>query len=429
MIGAFFKRGLKSGLGFCYAQNMEAGNANSPPINSPNATLVYYAADLSRQARQGQLRHCKTVEPLAGMEASQVLVNGRLAVNFSSNDYLGLSQDRQLQALAMAALQQYGTGSTASRLICGTNALMVELEAELARFKKTQAALVFNSGYQANVAILQALLGPADWVFCDRLNHASLMDGCLWSKARWTRYRHLDLAHLEEKLAKAPSHARKWVVTDSVFSMDGDYPDLKALVTLAERYQALVMVDEAHATGLYGLTGSGLCQHFGVSERVALQMGTFSKALGGSGAYVAGSKVLIDWLINHARGFVYSTAPSPPVIGAALGALQRVQSDFTLRERLWRNVAIMEQAVMAAGLAHCIALPLQSPIVPVLIGDSLETLRVSDGLLEAGYFVQGIRPPTVPPLTGRLRIALSASHTEAQIHGLVNLLASLLTAC
>jgi 8-amino-7-oxononanoate synthase len=399
------------------------------PLNPTpsHSALAGYADDLARQVQQGQFRHCKTVEALSGLEGPHVRVDGRLAVNFSSNDYLGLSQDKQLQTAAMAALQRYGTGSTASRLICGTNPLMVELEKALACFKKTEAALVFNSGYQANVAILQALLGPEDWVFCDRLNHASLMDGCLWSKARWTRYRHLDLDHLEAKLSKAPAHARKWVVTDSIFSMDGDYPDLKALVALAESYQALVMVDEAHATGLYGATGSGLCEHFGVSDRVALQMGTFSKALGGSGAYVAGSKVLIDWLINHARGFIYSTAASPAVVGASLGAIRRVQSDFTLRERLWRNVATLEQALMSAGLAHRIVLPLQSPIVPVLIGDSVETLRVSGTLLEAGYFVQGIRPPTVPPLTGRLRIALSASHTEAQIHGLVNALTPLLT--
>ncbi|WP_373531253.1 8-amino-7-oxononanoate synthase [Vampirovibrio sp.] len=389
--------------------------------------LSSYAAELKQKAQQGQLRRCKTVETIPiDVGGPQVRVDGRLAVNFSSNDYLGLSHHPRLQAAAIAAVQQYGTGSAASRLICGTNPLVVELETELARFKKAEAALVFNSGYQANVAILQAILGPQDWVFCDRLNHASLMDGCLLSKARWSRYRHLDLGHLEEKLAKAPPQARKWIVTDSVFSMDGDFPDLKGLVALAERYQALVMVDEAHATGLYGATGSGLCQQFGVSERVALQMGTFSKALGGSGAYVAGSRVLIDWLINHARGFIYSTAQSPPVIGAALAAVKLVQSDFTQRERLWQNMATLQRAVVAAGLTHRISVPLQSPIVPVLIGESVDTLRVSDALLAAGYFVQAIRPPTVPPKTGRLRIALSASHTEAQILGLVKALAPLL---
>lgn len=392
-------------------------------IESP---LAYYASELARKASEGQMRRCKVVETLPDETGTMVSVEGVQAVNFSSNDYLGLASDDRLKQAAIAAVQQYGTGSTASRLICGTNPLIAELETELARFKQAEAALVFNSGYQANVAILQAILRSGDFVFCDKLNHASLMDGCLLSGANWSRYRHLDLDHLEEKLKKAPAGVRKWVVTDSVFSMDGDYPDLLRLVEIAERYGALVMVDEAHATGLYGANGSGLCEQFGIQNRVALQMGTFSKALGSSGAYVAGSKVLIDWLVNHARGFIYSTAQSPAVIGASLAAVKLAHSTPSLKEQLWRNVACMEKAIRSTGLESRISLPLRSPIVPVLIGESAETLRVSRALLEAGYFVQGIRPPTVPPKTGRLRIALSAAHTPAQIEGLVQALAKLL---
>lgn len=390
--------------------------------------LAGYQAALAQKTQAGQLRRCRELvwTPEAGPMA--VRVEGQPAINFSSNDYLGWARHPRLQAGSIQAVQQYGTGSTASRLIGGTNPLVLALEARVAAFKQAEAALVFNSGYQANVAILQAILGPDDWVFSDRLNHASLIDGCLLSKARWTRYRHLDLGHLAEKLARAPVGVRKWVVTDSVFSMDGDYPDLKALVEVAERYGALVMVDEAHATGLFGHGGAGLCQQFGVSDRVALQMGTFSKALGGSGAYVAGPMVLMDWLVNQARGFIYSTAQPPAVLGASLASLDLLQEEPVWRERLWHNVRTLEQGVLAHSLEDWIPLPLKSAIVPVLIGDSARTVAISEALLAAGYFVQGIRPPTVPPKTARLRIALSAAHTDVQIESLCAALAILLRA-
>lgn len=385
-----------------------------------------YQDDLARRAESGQLRRCKLVEPVSAACHIEVQVDGKAAINFSSNDYLGLSRDVRLQEAAIEAIRRYGTGSSASRLISGTNQLVATLECTLANFKQTEAALVFNSGYQANVAILQALLEPGDWVLCDKLNHASLMDGCLLSGARWARYRHLDLEHLETRLKKAPPGVKKWIVTDSVFSMDGDYPDLTALVDIAEQYGALVMIDEAHATGLYGnARSSGLCEQFGLSNRITLQMGTFSKALGGAGAYVAGSRVLIDTLINRARGFIYSTALPPAVIGAALKAVEIVQTDPSLKHRLWENVAMFETLARQAGLQNRLTLPLQSPIVPFLIGDSEETLRISQQLLDAGYFAQGIRPPTVPPGTGRLRIALSAAHSVDQLEGLVATLTTL----
>jgi 8-amino-7-oxononanoate synthase len=391
--------------------------------------LASYEADLVRLSAEGQARRCRSVEPNDSHESEAfVSVEGQTAINFSSNDYLGLAKDSRLQEASIRAIQKYGTGSSASRLISGTNELTRSLEQGIATFKQTEAALVFNSGYQANVAILQAILEPGDWVFCDKLNHASLMDGCMLSGARWTRYKHLDLAHLESRLQKAPADARKWIVTDSVFSMDGDYPDLAALVDIAERHGALVMVDEAHATGLYGnYHHSGLCEQFGISDRTVLQMGTFSKALGGAGAFVAGSQVLIDTLINKARGFIYSTALPPAVIGAAREAVQVVQADPNPREHLWANVQLFEQLIKHYGLTERVNLPLRSPIVPLVIGDSAETVRVSQVLLDAGYFVQGIRPPTVPPGTSRLRIALSASHTQTQLEGLAAALAQVIT--
>jgi 8-amino-7-oxononanoate synthase len=392
----------------------------------PEPLLATYKDSLARLAEQGQRRRCRSVEP-EPESSINVVVNGKKAVNFSSNDYLGLVCDPRLQDAAIEAIRRYGTGSSASRLISGTNELVVSLERAVARFKQTEAALVFNSGYQANVSILQAVLQPGDWVFCDKLNHASLMDGCMLSGARWTRYKHLDLKNLEARLQKAPADARKWIVTDSVFSMDGDYPDLAALVDLAEHYNALVMVDEAHATGIYGeQRHSGLCEQFGVGSRVALQMGTFSKALGGAGAYVAGSKVMVDTLVNFARGFIYSTALPPATIGAAAEAIRLVQTDGSMRARLWQNMALFTQCIQQGGLSERVVLPLPSPIIPVLIGDSAQAVRVSQALLEQGFLVQGIRPPTVPPGTARLRIALSASHTPEQIEGLVMALAGVM---
>jgi 8-amino-7-oxononanoate synthase len=406
---------------FCYARLM------MPP--TPQAPLETYRQALEELTQQGQLRRCKAITPTEthttmGIEPKMVVrVDGQPAINFSSNDYLGLAQDERLKEAAIQAIRDYGTGSAASRLVSGTGPLVLALEQALAQFKHTEAALVFNSGYQANVGILQAILQPGDWVFCDRLNHASLIDGCQLSGARWTRYHHLDLQNLETRLQKAPTEARKWIVTDSVFSMDGDYPDLPALVAIAERHNALIMVDEAHATGLYGdARSSGLCEQLGVSDRITLQMGTFSKALGGAGAYVTGSQVMIDTLINRARGFIYSTALPPATIAAAHAAIQLVQTDLTPKNRLWENVAHFQQVACAAGMEQRLSLPLKSPIIPILVGDSAKTLHISQALLDAGYFVQGIRPPTVPAGTARLRIALSAAHTSEQIEGLIQAL-------
>lgn len=419
-------------------------NVPHPCTLPENPYLNVYWAELEALALEGELRRCRLVHPdwfnpnaSDSHQPMHVLVDGRAAVNFSGNDYLGLSADPGLRQAAMEAIERYGVGSASSRLISGTGPLAVELEQAVADFKQTESALVFNSGYQANVTILQALLKPGDWVFCDRLNHASLVDGCRLSGARWSRYRHLDLAHLERLLAKSPSDARKWILTDSVFSMDGDYPDLAALVALAERASALVLVDEAHATGLYGdERRSGLCEQFGVSDRIALQMGTFSKALGGSGAYVAGDAVLIDTLINRGRGFIYSTAPSPPVLAAALQALEQIRTNPAPTRRLWENVTLLESLLLEAGLAksgsspddasHRVTLPLKSPIIPLIVGDSANALALSQALLEAGHFVHAIRPPTVPPGTARLRLSLSAAHTPEQIQALVKSLAALL---
>jgi 8-amino-7-oxononanoate synthase len=403
-----------------------------PSASSPNepscmpSQLAKYQSTLAALKVEKQFRQCRTLTP-SGQHPMQVAIDGIEAINFSGNDYLGLSRDTRLQTAAIEAIHQYGIGSASSRLVSGTSPLAVALENELATFKQTESALVFGSGYQANVGILQALLKPGDQIFCDRLNHASLVDGCRLSGARWHRYRHLDLEHLETLLAKSPTEAAKWIITDSVFSMDGDYPDLSALVTLAERYNALIMVDEAHATGIYGAKKrSGLCEQFHVSNRVHLQMGTFSKALGGSGGYLAGSRPVIDTLINRARGFIYSTAPSPPVLAAALEAVRVIQADDEPTQRLWANIRVFESQILQNGLSQLISSLVKSPIIPIIVGDSAKTVALSHALLEAGHFVQAIRPPTVPNGTARLRISLSAAHTTDQIDTLIQSLARLL---
>ncbi len=375
-----------------------------------------YQQQLDALNQASRLRRCRITEN--GTEAVASF-DGHPIVNFSSNNYLGLAQDTRLKDVAKTAVEEYGTGAGASRLISGTSSMITELEETVARFKRAESALVFNSGYQANVAILQAVLNTGDYVFSDRLNHASLIDGCLLSGAKWSRYRHLDLEHLEKKLQQAPRDAKKWVVTDSLFSMDGDYGNLKALLELTERYGALLLIDEAHATGLYGeVRSSGLCEVFGISDRVALQMGTFSKALGGFGAYVAGPDVLMKTLVNKARGFVYSTALPPAVIAAARHAIELVQSDPSMKIRLWKNVRKLHHALQTAGI------PFESrtQIVPVVVGEAKQAVDLSERLLEEGYYVQAIRPPTVPEGTARLRIAVSALHTEDQMNGLVTAL-------
>jgi 8-amino-7-oxononanoate synthase len=354
---------------------------------------------------------------------SRRTTDGRWLRNFSANDYLGLSTHPALIEASMTATRRVGVGAGASRLVSGTDALIETLERELAAFKGTESALVLNSGYQANVSILQALIEPEDWVFCDRLNHASLNDGVLLARARMVRYRHLDAGHLEAGLQKAPADAVKWIVTDSVFSMDGDCADLPTLCDLAERYGALLLIDEAHGTGVFGeRKRSGLAEAQGVSQRVALHMGTFSKALGGFGAYVAGPDVLMEMMVNRGRGFVYSTALPPGVIAANLAALRLVQAEDCHTQRLWRNIHHFRQTIAnAPPLARRVP-PIASPIIPVMLGADSVAVAVSRTLRDNGFHVQAIRPPTVPEGTARLRVSLSAAHTLADLDELVEAL-------
>ena len=389
-------------------------------MTTPVETDVFevYRAELENLRDQGRMRALKSVEIIDGVQCK---VAGQNAINFSSNDYLGLSQDERLKQAAIAAIQQHGTGSGSSRLIAGSSPEVQKLEENIAAWKHTEAALVFNSGYQANVAIAQALFDKNTHVFADKLNHASLVDGMLLAGCKWTRYTHLDMDALAQKLSQAPKNSSKWIVTDSLFSMDGDYGNLSKLCSIAEEHGAHVLIDEAHAAGVFGNEhASGLAEAFAVQNKITLQMGTFSKALGGFGAYVAGPKVLIDTLINKARGLIYSTALPPAMIATAQAAIDLVQADRSMKEALWRNIHSAHAKLAEAGFPKSLQ-PTQ--IMPIHIGDDAKTMQAMQQLLEAGYFVQGVRPPTVPEGSSRLRISLSALHTSEQLDGLIHALA------
>jgi len=336
------------------------------------------------------------------------MLDGREVINFSSNNYLGIANHPALAAAAKLAIERYGCGSGASRLISGNMTLHEELEAKLAAFKGTEAALVFNSGFQANTGILSTLAGEGDVIFSDELNHASIIDGCRLSRAKTCVYAHGDLDQLEAALKQATSARRKLIVTETIFSMDGDEAPLIGIVELAEKYGAMVMVDEAHATGVFGDNGAGVVAKLGLSERVAVQMGTLGKALGGFGAYVAGSGALRELLINRCRSFIFTTALPPSIMAMAIAAIDLVQREPERREMLWRNCRALKQGLHGLGFSLAES---QSPILPLIIGDADKCMQFSERLLEKGVFVQGIRPPTVPPGTSRLRGTLMATHT------------------
>ena len=354
---------------------------------------------------KGLRRH---LEPLESPQGPRIRVGGREYINFSSNDYLGLANDGAVRVAAEAALRRHGVGAGASRLIVGDSTAHQSLERALARFEGTEAALLFNSGYAANVGVLSALLGPGDVVFSDALNHASLIDGCRLAKAAVVVYPHRDVPALAVLVAGHPGR-RRLVVTDAVFSMDGDVAPLAALSALCRREGLGLLVDEAHATGVLGARGAGLCEATGVTPDVL--MGTLSKGLGCVGAYVAGSAALRELLFNRARSLVFSTALPPAMCAAAEAALARVQQDASLRERLWRNIRHLARGLRALGVdAHE-----DSAVFSVILGEPERAVAASQRLREQGLLVKPIRPPTVPVGTSRLRIALSAAHEVAEL--------------
>jgi 8-amino-7-oxononanoate synthase len=355
----------------------------------------------------------RTLEPLGGAQGPVVEVGGRRLVNLCSNDYLGLASDPRLVQAAAAAAQREGAGAGAARLVAGDLPVHGALERRLADFKKTEAALLFSSGYHANAGALAALVEREDAVFSDRLNHASIVDGCRLSLAKTFRYPHCDLGALERLLSTTKAR-RKLVVTDAVFGMDGDAAPLAAIAELCDRHGAMLYVDEAHATGILGPTGAGWAEAEGVTGRVDALMGTLGKALGSFGAFVAGSSALVEWLTSRARTFIFTTALPPAACGAALAALDVVAGEPGRRRHLEALSRRMKEGLAELGfdMTRVVA-----PIFPVILGEEGAALEASRRLRERGYFARAIRPPTVPPGTSRLRLSLTAGHTEEQVDG------------
>ena len=346
------------------------------------------------------------------LPGGKVRMDGRVLLNLSSNDYLGLAGDSRLIRASQEAAARWGAGSTASRLIVGTLGLHHEVEEKVAAFKDTARAVLFNSGYMANVGVIAALTGKGDVILSDKLNHASIIDGMRLSEAAFYRYPHRDLGRLEALLKKHAGARRLLLVTDSVFSVDGDVAPLRELAALKERYGAWLMIDEAHATGVFGVTGAGLAEAQGVTERIDIHMGTFSKALGSFGAYVAGKAALIDLLHNRARSFIYSTALPPAVLGAMRAALEIVRQEPARRTYVLAQAALGRERLQAAGFD---TLDSETQIIPVLVGDNQKSLEFAARLRQVGIMAVAIRPPTVPAEGARLRLSLSAAHAEADL--------------
>ncbi len=364
--------------------------------------------------RQGLSRQLNRVD---SAQSPQIEVGGRTLLNFSSNDYLGLANDPILKEAACKAVEKYGAGAGASRLICGSLAPHAELDEAIAAFKGTAAALSFSTGYAAGVGTICALLDKNDVSIIDELVHACIVDAVRLSGAKLRVFEHNNVADLERKLTWAkerPSEAKEndrkprvLVVTESVFSMDGDLAPLREMVELKEKYGAWLMVDEAHATGLYGENRRGLVEELGVSERIEVQMGTLGKALGASGGYICGSKALVDYLVNRARSFVFSTAPVPAAAAAATAGIRFVQSAAgrERRDLLWQRLAELRPNPKSA-------------IVPIIIGDEAKAVEAAGALRERGIFIPAIRYPTVARGEARLRVTVTAAHTSADLEKL-----------
>lgn len=367
--------------------------------------------DLRDLKRRGLYRVRRRLRSSQGI---RVRIANRDYLNFSSNDYLDLASDPRLARAAARAARQFGCGAGASPLVSGLLPPLAALERSLARWEETESALVFSSGYAANLALTSTLVGRDDVVFSDALNHASLIDGCRLSRARVHVYRHADVHHLEQLLRTERGARRRLIVTDSVFSMDGDFAPLTELIDLAQQQDALLLVDEAHATGVLGRNGRGLLD--GVNRDDVVRVGTLSKALGSQGGFVSGTKLLRDWLVNRARPYIFSTALAPPAASAARRALTLVQREPERRERVLRLAAQLRERLRDTGYsvgASC------CQIVPILIGEARATVELSARLREVGLLVPAIRPPSVPSGSARLRISLTAGHTEEHVERLV----------
>lgn len=343
---------------------------------------------------------------------SEVVMNGKKFLLFSSNNYLGLATDSRLKKKATEGISKYGTGAGGSRLTTGNFDIHEQLESEIADFKKTEAAIVFSSGYLANVGVISSVMKAGDTIFSDAWNHASIIDGCRLSKAKTIVYEHADMVDLERKLRQSHRDGLKFIVTDGVFSMDGDIAPLPKIVELAKEYKAYIMIDDAHATGVLGNDGCGTADYFGLKDEIDFTVGTLSKAIGAEGGFVSTSSIAKNYLLNNARSFIFQTALSPSAIEAAREGISIIQNEPERRKQLLKNAQYLRLKLEESGFVMKEG---ETPIISLIIGGSHEAMQFSAKLLDEGVFIPAIRPPTVPKGSSRLRITVMATHTIEQL--------------
>jgi len=373
--------------------------------------------ELERLATAGLLRRIRPVRPLGN---ARVELCRRTLIDFSSNDYLGLAGTEALARGAARAANEFGASARGSRLVTGTYPLLAALESRLATLKRKEAALVYPTGYMANIGVLGGLASRGDLIVIDRLSHASIVDGARLSRADLRIYPHKDAGALDAMLSRLRGRFRRvLVVTDSLFSVDGDLAPLGEIASVARRHGAITVADDAHGTGVYGADGRGVLEHLGVEDEIDIVVGTLSKALGCQGGFAAADQRVVDLLVNRSRSFIYTTGLAPPICGSALAALEIVETQPQLRRSLWANVRRLARALGNAGVTVGAS---AGPILPVIVGSAGKALAVSAGLEKEGYLAVAIRPQTVPAGTSRIRLSVSAAHTPGDIDGLVRAL-------
>ena len=371
--------------------------------------LAYLAAEIDALKSQGVFRHLRVIED---EQRAKTVVDGKTAINLSSNNYLGLTTHPRLREKAIEAIERFGVGTGSVRTIAGTMAMHIELERRLAEFKQTEAVVVFQSGFTANAGTVSAILSKEDVIISDALNHASIIDGCRLSRAAIKVFPHKDMDAARDILRDLMPGQRKLLITDGVFSMDGDLGPLPALCDLAEEYDAIMMVDDAHASGVFGRNGRGTVDHFGMHGRVDVQVGTLSKAIGALGGYVAGSQSLIDFLHHRARPFLFSTSHPPSVVATCMAAIELLLDEPQIIDRLWDNTRFFKAGLVAMGFNTGIS---ESPITPIIVGDGALAMKLSDRLFDEGVFAQGIAFPTVARDAARVRTIVTATHTQDEL--------------
>ena len=374
--------------------------------------------ELERLDQDHLLRKLPVIE---SSPTGRILMAGREIILLASNNYLGLSTEPTVVKAAQDALDKYGTGASGSRLLSGNLDLYQKLEYRISTLKETEAALVFSSGYQANLGLISTLCQADDLILSDALNHASIIDGCRLSKAQRLIYNHCDPDHLQDLLSNASAATNRWIITDGVFSMDGNLAPLPEILDLANRFDAYVIIDDAHGFGVLGTNGGGITSHFSLTDSRLIHVGTLSKAVGGLGGYVAGPQVLIDLLINQARSFIFTTGLPPSVIATAIAAIDLIAISPERRQRLLNHAEYLRHQLRQLGLQIPAG---KAQIVPVIIGAAEQAKQLADQLLNLGLFAPAVRPPTVPPNTARLRLSPIATHTDADLQTIVQAFAA-----